>query len=312
MQSAGFWENRAESQKLTAELSLLKNEIEKVKELEGKIFKYLNIDISVEELAVLNKDFKKLKLAAVFSGPYDWGHALMEVFSGAGGVDAQDWALMLFRMYQRYAEKNSFGFKVLEESWGEQRGLKSAMVEIKGPYAYGYLKNESGVHRLVRLSPFSAKNLRHTSFALVQFIPLVEQAEFQIDHKDLKIETFRSSGPGGQNVNKLETAVRVTHVPTGLSVAAQSERSQSQNKEKAMQILSSRLVQRMAEEQVEELSKLKPQLATGSVEWGNQIRSYVLHPYKLVKDHRTDFESHDPERILGGQLDEFIEAELKI
>src|SRR3989338_7469155 len=273
MQSPDFWQNSEEAQKWLKELNWLKNEIQKTKQ-------------------------------------YDKGSALMEIFSGAGGVDAQDWAGMLFRMYQRYAEKNRFSFKVLQESWGEQRGLKSATVEIKGPHAYGYLKNESGVHRLVRLSPFSAKNLRHTSFALVQFIPLVEQAEFQIDPKDLRIETFCSSGPGGQNVNKLETAVRVTHMPTGLSVAAQSERSQSQNKEKALQILSSRLAQRMAEEQVEELGKLKPQLATGSVEWGNQIRSYVLHPYKLVKDHRTDFESHDPEAVLEGDLEEFIEKEI--
>ena len=274
MQSPDFWQNSEEAQKWLKELNWLKNEIQKTKQ-------------------------------------YDKGSALMEIFSGAGGVDAQDWAGMLFRMYQRYAEKNRFSFKVLQESWGEQRGLKSATVEIKGPHAYGYLKNESGVHRLVRLSPFSAKNLRHTSFALVQFTPLVEEAKFQIDPKDLRIETFRSSGPGGQNVNKLETAVRVTHLPTGLSVAAQSERSQTQNKEKAMQILSSRLAQRMLEEQVEELVKLKPKLATGSVEWGNQIRSYVLHPYKLVKDHRTDFESHDPEAVLEGNLEEFIKAELK-
>ena len=274
MQSPDFWENPEEAQRLLKELNSLKNEIQK-------------------------------------KNRYDKGDALMEIFSGAGGVDAQDWASMLFRMYQRYAEKNRFSFKILQESLGEQRGLKSATVEIKGLHVFGNLKNESGVHRLVRLSPFSAKNLRHTSFALVQFIPLVKQTEFQIDSKDLRIETFRSSGPGGQNVNKLETAVRITHVPTGLSVAAQSERSQGQNKEKAMQILSSRLAQRMAEEQVEELGKLKPQLATGSVEWGNQIRSYVLHPYKLVKDHRTDFESHNPETVLEGDLDEFIKAESK-
>lgn len=273
-QSPDFWKNPEEAQKLLKELSDLKSEVQKTK-------------------------------------CYDKGNALMEIFSGAGGVDAQDWAMMLFRMYQRYTEKSGFSFKVLQESFGEQRGLKSATVEIKGQSAYGNLKNESGVHRLVRLSPFSAKNLRHTSFALVQFIPLVEQAQLQIDPKDLRIETFRSSGPGGQNVNKLETAVRVIHLPTGISVAAQSERSQSQNKEKALQILSSRLAQRMAEEQVEELSKLKPQLATGSVEWGNQIRSYVLHPYKLVKDHRTDFESHDPEGVLAGDLEEFIKAELE-
>ena len=307
MQSADFWQNREEAQKVTTELSFLKSEIEKVKELEQKIDRFQGTE---EGFAVLTKEFKKLKLAAMFSGPYDRRDALLEIFSGAGGVDAQDWAMMLLRMYQRYAEKSSFSFKVLHESLGEQRGLKSATVEVKGMFAYGYLKNESGVHRLVRLSPFSAKNLRHTSFALVQFIPLVEQAEFQIDPKDLRIETFRSSGPGGQNVNKLETAVRVTHMPTGLSVAAQSERSQSQNKEKALQILSSRLAQRMAEEQVEELGKLKPQLATGSVEWGNQIRSYVLHPYKLVKDHRTDFESHDPEAVLEGDLEEFIKKEI--
>ncbi len=310
MQSADFWSNREEAQKLTSELSLLKNETEKITELEEKIEIFQKNSGREAELAVLSEEFKKLKIVAMFSGPYDRQDALMEIFAGAGGVDAQDWALMLFRMYQRYAEKNNFSFKVLHQSLGEQRGLKSATVEIKGPLAYGYLKNESGVHRLVRLSPFSAKNLRHTSFALVQFIPLVEQAEFEIDPKDLKIETFRSSGPGGQNVNKLETAIRVTHLPTGLAVAVQSERSQSQNKAKALQILSSRLVQRMAEERVEELSKLKPQLATGSVEWGNQIRSYVLHPYKLVKDHRTEFESHDPEAVLEGDLEEFIEAEL--
>ena len=269
MQSPDFWQNSEEAQKWLKELNWLKNEIQKTKQ-------------------------------------YDKGSALMEIFSGAGGVDAQDWAGMLFRMYQRYAEKNRFSFKVLQESWGEQRGLKSATVEIKGPHAYGYLKNESGVHRLVRLSPFSAKNLRHTSFALVQFTPLVEEAKFQIDPKDLRIETFRSSGPGGQNVNKLETAVRVTHLPTGLSVAAQSERSQSQNKEKAMQILSSRLAQRMLEEQVEELVKLKPKLATGSVEWGNQIRSYVLHPYKLVKDHRTGVETSNVESVLDGNIEIFL------
>lgn len=308
MQSAGFWQNIREVQKLTVELSSLKSEIEKIKVLEQKVESF---DQTAEELAVLVKEFKKIKLTVVFSGPYDQGDALMEIFSGAGGVDAQDWAKMLFRMYQRYAERNGLGFKVLHESLGEQHGLKSTTVEISGPFAYGYLKHESGVHRLVRLSPFSAKNLRHTSFALVQFIPLVEQIEFEIDPKDLRIETFRSSGPGGQNVNKLETAVRVTHLPTGLSVAAQSERSQSQNREKALQILSSRLAQKMTEEQVKELSKLKPQLATGSVEWGNQIRSYILHPYKLVKDHRNNFESHHPEAVLEGELEEFIEAELQ-
>src|SRR3989338_6071592 len=300
MQSADFWQNREEAQKVTAELSFLKSEIEKIKELEQKIDHFQGTE---EGFAVLTKEFKKLKLAAMFSGPYDRQDALMEIFSGAGGVDAQDWAMMLFRMYQRYSEKSSFSFKVLHESLGEQRGLKSATVEVKGMFAYGYLKNESGVHRLVRLSPFSAKNLRHTSFALVQFTPLVEEAKFQIDPKDLRIETFRSSGPGGQNVNKLETAVRVTHLPTGLSVAVQSERSQAQNKEKAVQVLYSKLAQRLEKEKANQISELKPNVA---IEWGSQIRSYVIHPYQMVKDHRTGVKSSQPDKILEGELDKFL------
>src|SRR3989344_1192686 len=272
MQSPDFWQNSEEAQKWLKELNWLKNEIQKTKQ-------------------------------------YDKGSALMEIFSGAGGVDAQDWAGMLFRMYQRYAEKNRFSFKVLQESWGEQRGLKSATVEIKGPHAYGYLKNESGVHRLVRLSPFSAKNLRHTSFALVQFTPLVEEAKFQIDPKDLRIDTFRSSGPCGQNVNKLETAVRITHIPSGIMVAVQSERSQGQNKEKAMQIPISRLAQKMEESKIKELSELKSEKR--EIEWGSQIRSYVLNPYQMVKAHRTGIKSSQPDKILDGDLDKFIKSEIK-
>lgn len=302
MQSSDFWQDREKSQKLTNELSDLKKEIAEVEELQV---------LADADLAEAEKKLKSLWLKAIFSGKYDKNDALLEIFSGAGGVDAQDWAAMLLRMYQRYCEKNNFSFKILSQSFGEQKGIKSATVEIRGKFAYGYLKGESGVHRLVRISPFSAKGLRHTSFALVDFLPLIEEIDFQVKPEDLKIDTFRSSGPGGQNVNKLETAVRVTHLPTGLSVAVQSERSQAQNKEKALKVLYARLLQIMEKEKVEEISKLKSLKEPGGVEWGSQIRSYVLHPYKMVKDHRTNFESSQPDEILDGELNEFIEEEIR-
>ncbi|OGN01246.1 MAG: hypothetical protein A2651_00900 [Candidatus Yanofskybacteria bacterium RIFCSPHIGHO2_01_FULL_42_12] len=229
--------------------------------------------------------------------------ALLSVYAGAGGVDAQDWASMLFRMYQRYAQKQGWQFTVLHQSLGEQKGIKSASAEMKGDNAYELLKNESGVHRLVRISPFSAKKLRHTSFAMVEILPEVVGAEVKLNPAELRVETFRSSGPGGQNVNKLETAVRVTHLPTGISVAVQSERSQAQNKEKAIQVLCSKLVQRMEIERAREISELKSHV---SIEWGSQIRSYVLHPYQMVKDHRTGTKSSQPEKVLDGELDKFI------
>ncbi len=303
MQAPDFWKDYEKAQKLVSELSDLKKEIAEVGELEA---------LAVTDPAEAEKRFKSLKLKALFSGRYDKKDALLEVFSGAGGVDAQDWAGMLFRMYQRYAEKNNFDFKILHQSFGEQGGIKSATAEIKGKFAYGYLKGESGVHRLVRISPFSAKNLRHTSFALVDFLPLVEEINFEVRSEDLRVDTFRSSGPGGQNVNKLETAVRITHLPTGLSVAVQSERSQSQNKEKALQVLYARLAQLMEKEKIEEISKLKSQKEPGGIEWGSQIRSYVLHPYKLVKDHRTGIESSQPDKVLDGELGEFIEKEISL
>lgn len=312
MQLPGFWQDRERAQKLASELGLFKEEAAELEDLEAQIEKIekLSNDEAQKLIVVLEKNIEKLRTRAQFSGQYDKNDALLEIFSGAGGVDAQDWAGMLLRMYQRYAEKNGFKFKILNQSLGEQKGVKSASAEIRGSFAYGYLKNESGVHRLVRISPFSAKNLRHTSFALAEFLPVIEAVDLKVNPNDLKIETFRSSGPGGQNVNKLETAVRVTHLPTGFAVAVQSERSQSQNKERALKILYSRLWQKMAEEKVEEISKLKTQKEPGAAEWGNQIRSYVLHPYKLVKDHRTGAESSQPEKVLDGDLEEFIEAEL--
>ncbi|MEK7138723.1 MAG: peptide chain release factor-like protein [Patescibacteria group bacterium] len=232
--------------------------------------------------------------------------ALLNIYAGAGGVDAQDWASMLLKMYQRYSQKRGWSFVVLHQSLGEQKGIKSASIEIKGDGAYNILKSESGVHRLVRISPFSAKKLRHTSFAMVEILPEIITAEIKLNPAELRFETFRSSGPGGQNVNKLETAVRVTHIPTGTSVAVQSERSQAQNKEKAMQILYSKLSQRMEKEKANQISELKPNV---SIEWGSQIRSYVLHPYQMVKDHRTGTKSSQPEKVLDGELEKFLRSD---
>ncbi len=238
---------------------------------------------------------------------YSKNKALLSIYAGAGGVDAQDWATMLLRMYQKYAQRKGWAFSVLNESYGEQRGIKSATCEIVGGDAYEILKNESGVHRLVRISPFSAKGLRHTSFALIEIMPEIISREMKVNPSDLRVETYRSSGPGGQNVNKLETAVRVTHIPSNIAVAVQSERSQAQNKEKAMQVLISRLAQMMEKAKIKELADLKPELKSGSIEWGSQIRSYVLHPYHMVKDHRTGIKSSQPEKVLEGELEVFLE-----
>jgi len=256
------------------------------------------------------REIKELRggTSGAAGGKYDKGNALLYIYSGAGGVDAQDWASMLLRMYQKYAGNRGWRFAILDQSFGEQSGTKSAVAEITGRDVYGSLQGESGVHRLVRISPFSAKGLRHTSFALVDILPEIKDVKLEINPNDLRIDTFRSSGPGGQNVNKLETAVRITHLPTNTIVAVQSERSQAQNKEKAMQILKSRLAKMLEDAKVKELSELKTTGET-AIEWGSQIRSYVLNPYKQVKDHRTGVESSQPDKILSGELDEFIEAE---
>src|SRR3989344_103531 len=227
----------------------------------------------------------------------------MYIHSGAGGVDAQDWASMLLRMYQKYAQRKGWAFVLLHQSLGEQKGIKNAIIEISGPESFATLKKESGVHRLVRISPFNAKGLRHTSFALVEIMPQIIAKDFKIDPNDLRIDTFRSSGPGGQHLQKTDSAVRITHIPTGLTASVQSERSQGQNKEKAMQILSSRLAARMEEEKIQELSELK---TDKKPEWGSQIRSYVLNPYQMVKDHRTGIKSSQPDKVLDGDLDKFI------
>jgi peptide chain release factor 2 len=237
---------------------------------------------------------------------YEPNKALLSIYAGAGGVDAQDWASMLLRMYQRYAQNKGWRFSVLSESLGEQKGIKNAACEIIGSNVYATLKNEGGVHRLVRISPFSSKGLRHTSFALVEIMPEIVPQAIRLNMEDIRVDTYRSSGKGGQNVNKVETAVRVTHIPTGIAVAVQSERSQAQNKEKALSMLSSKLAQKMEAEKAQTLSDLKPDMKGGSIEWGSQIRSYVLHPYQMVKDHRTGTKSSQPDKVLDGDLDKFI------
>lgn len=251
------------------------------------------------------------------SGKYDKNNAILEIFSGAGGQDSQDWATMLLRMYQRYCAKKGFEANILHQAFGDaggpegRIGTKSATMEIKGSHAYGYLRKESGVHRLVRISPFSAQKLRHTSFALVNVLPEIKQKDIEIEIKpdELKIDTFKASGPGGQYVNKTESAVRITHVPTGIVVASQTERLQGKNKDNAMKILYAKLYQLKEEAHQKELKEIKGDMVSAS--WGNQIRSYVLHPYKMVKDLRTQYETSDTESVLNGDLDNFIQAELK-
>jgi len=262
------------------------------------------------QLDSLGQDFATLKEQLKFNSPYDDHDAILTLSAGAGGTDAQDWTQMLFRMYVRWAENNRYKVTTVDESPGEEAGLKSATIEISGPFVYGKLKGEHGVHRLVRLSPFNADHLRQTSFAKVEVMPKLDQPdELAIDDKDLKIDVYRSGGHGGQSVNTTDSAVRVTHLPTGLTVAIQNERSQLQNKETALTILRSRLAQLQLEQHAEKLDQLKG--PNQSAEWGSQIRSYVLHPYKQVKDLRTKYETSDPERVLNGDLDPLIDAYLE-
>lgn len=272
-----------------------------------------------EKIEEFETKLRQRELRSFLSGKYDKGSALLSIFSGAGGQDAQDWATILLRMYERYCQRKGFKTRVLEQSFGEaggpegRIGIKSVTMEIKGNLAYGFLKNETGVHRLVRISPFNAKSLRQTSFALVEILPQISRAE-ELDTKvkpeDLKTDFYKASGPGGQYVNKRETAVRITHLPTGIIVTCQSERTQGENREEALKILYSKLYRFYEERQKKELKEIKGEKISAS--WGNQIRNYVLHPYKLVKDLRTDIESSDVEGILDGDLNQFIEAEIKI
>jgi peptide chain release factor 2 len=263
-------------------------------------------DVSAE-VEALSARLDKLELSLALSGEYDRRDAILAIHAGAGGTDSQDWAEMLLRMYLRWAEGRGYQARVLDMTVGEEAGIKSATAEVAGPNAYGYLRAERGVHRLVRLSPFDFAHARHTSFALVEVMPEVEDvAEVTIDPDDLRIDVFRASGHGGQNVQKNATAVRITHIPSGIVASCQNERSQYRNKDIAMKVLQARLLERELEHQAEEKDRLKGEHVSAA--WGNQIRSYVLHPYKMVKDHRTGYETSDAEAILDGELDELLRA----
>jgi peptide chain release factor 2 len=284
--------------------------LQDAEELAGLDDESLRAELETETSA-LEDELEKRSFTAMLSGPYDTDDALLAIHAGAGGTDSQDWAAMLMRMYLRWAEKNGYQTEILDSNEGEEAGIKSATISINGKYAYGYLRSEKGVHRLVRLSPFDAAHRRHTSFTLVEVLPQVafDSPEVSIDPADLKIDVFRSSGAGGQNVQKNATAIRITHLPSGIVVTCQNERSQSQNREFAMRILRSRLLEIKKAEKDEEIAVLRGEYT--KAEWGSQIRSYVIHPYQMVKDHRTEYETGNTQAVLDGNLEEFMEAYLR-
>ena len=262
------------------------------------------------EAAAIEAELEKRELSAMLSGKYDRGDALLAIHAGAGGTDSQDWAAMLQRMYLRWCEMSGYQAEILDTTEGEEAGIKSVTIAVNGSYAYGYLHPEKGVHRLVRISPFDAAHRRHTSFALVEVLPQVEDDdEIEINPSDLRIDTYRSAGAGGQNVQKNDTAIRITHIPSGLVVTCQNERSQTQNRENALRVLRSRLLEIKQQEQSDQMAELRGEYT--KAEWGSQIRSYVLHPYQMVKDHRTNHEVGNAQAVLNGDLDSFIEAYLR-
>lgn len=288
----------------------LQQQIHDLTDLAGMDDESLRADLEAE-ISKVEADLEKRSFAAMLSGPYDHDDAILAIHAGAGGTDSQDWADMLQRMYLRWAEQHGFDVEILDFTPGEEAGIKSVTIAVGGRYAFGYLRSEKGVHRLVRLSPFDAAHRRHSSFALVEILPQVsmEEANIDINPSDIKMDVFRSSGAGGQNVQKNATAVRLTHLPTGIVVTCQNERSQTQNREFAMRILRARLLELRQAEREEERAVLRGEYT--KAEWGSQIRSYVLHPYQMVKDHRTEFQAGNAQSVLDGDLDEFMEAYLK-
>lgn len=321
--SDGFFNDAKKVSKVGKEVKFCEYKLEKAKHLQTEIDNcYASIELLeeiddegifnelVSTISSLEKEIESAKLETLLSGKYDNYNAILTLHAGAGGTEAQDWADMLFRMYNMYAEKNGFKVKVLDALDGDEAGIKSISFLISGEYAYGYLKAEKGVHRLVRISPFDSNARRHTSFASLEVMPEIEDApDIVIRPEDLKIDTYRSSGAGGQHVNKTESAIRITHIPTGIIVACQNERSQVQNKETAMKMLYSKLVEKQELEEMEKLASIRGDVK--KIEWGSQIRSYVFCPYTMVKDHRTNFETSDVQAVMNGDIQDFINEYLK-
>lgn len=318
-QQADFWNDNLSAQATMKQISKLEARTQPWLELDSALNDIVELsslgDDQIitelrQQLAAADGRFAELKETLKLNGPYDDYDAIVSIHAGAGGTDAQDWAGMLLRMYIRYCEKNGWTYATLDESSGDEAGIKSVTLEVSGVFVYGKLKSEHGVHRLVRLSPFNSDNLRQTSFAKVEVTPKIDQPDdLEIDEKELKIDVYRSGGKGGQSVNTTDSAVRITHLPTGLVVAIQNERSQLQNRETAMTILRGRLAALQLEQHQAAVSELKG--PNQSAEWGNQIRSYVLHPYKQVKDLRSRYETSDPDAVLGGELDGLVQAYLE-
>ena len=314
-----LWEDPEHAQKVMKKLSSLRDELSDWQTLQQRVHDALELaqigddslrDELEKEATAIAKEVDRREFHVMLSGEYDRGDALLAIHAGAGGTDSQDWAEMLERMYLRWIENHGYRAEVLDLTEGEEAGIKSITISVEGPYAFGYLRPEKGVHRLVRLSPFDAAHRRHTSFALVEVLPQVEDdTEVEINPNDLRIDTYRSAGAGGQNVQKNDTAVRITHLPTGIVVTCQNERSQIQNRENAMKVLRARLLELKQEEQEKQIEELRGEYT--KAEWGSQIRSYVLHPYQMVKDHRTNYEVGNAQAVLNGDLDGFIEAYLR-
>ena len=317
-----FWDNTSLSDEIFGKLNSLKNKVNKIKNLKEKINNNIEIieamtelDNEILELILLDaeeikKDYEDFELEVLLNGPYDNNNCILEIHSGAGGTESCDWANMLYRMYLRYAEQNNYKTEIIAQVDGEEAGIKSVYMLVKGENAYGYLKCEKGVHRLVRLSPFDSNNRRHTSFASVEVTPeITTDNNIEINESDLKIDVYRSSGAGGQHVNTTDSAVRITHLPTKIVVTCQNERSQIKNRETALKILKSKLALLEIEKQENELNKIKGQQMAN--EFGSQIRSYVMHPYSLVKDHRTNTETSNVSKVLDGDINLFINAYLK-
>lgn len=323
MERSDFWADKNRAAEVSQKASRLEKLIKTWEGIRGECDELLELvpeihaekdPKSAEEFVQMVEDlglsWRKLEISTFFSGKYDENNAIISIHAGTGGTDAMDFAQMLMRMYLRYAERMEFKAEIIDKSDGEEAGIKSATFEIRGQFAYGYLKGEAGVHRLVRLSPFNSGSTRETSFVLIEVLPEINVSDqVEINPDDLRVDVFRAGGHGGQGVNRTDSAVRITHIPTGLVVQCQNTRSQLQNKQQAMAVLHARLMDLMEREHAKEIAELRGKKVEMS--WGNQIRSYVLHPYKMVKDHRTGHEESNPDKVLDGEIDEFIEAELK-